>query len=96
MIEDNLNDEVIKIFIESWLVKYDNFTLMQHFVEKSFNGYKVVFRLNGRQLELFAIDDHKVLERVQIVDVDTNKCIAFAMKAYLVFHKAICEIKKNH
>lgn len=96
MMDNSLNDEIIKIFIESWLVKYENFTLIQHSVEKSFNGYKVVFRLNDRQLELFAIDDHKVLERVQIVDVNTNKCIAFAMEAYLVFHKTICEIKKNH
>lgn len=96
MIEDNLNDEVIKIFIESWLVKYENFILKQCFVEKSFSGYRVAFRLNDRQLQLYSIDDHKVLERVQIVDVDTNKCIAFAMEAYLIFHKAICEIKKSH
>ncbi|ENU33384.1 hypothetical protein [Acinetobacter parvus] len=66
MIEDNLNDEVIKIFIESWLVKYENFILIQHSLEKSFNGYRVIFRLNGHQLELFSIDDHKVLEKVQI------------------------------
>ncbi|GEM_PF-5655532 len=96
MVEDNLNDEVIKIFIESWLVKYENFTLIQHPVEKSFNGYRVAFSLNDKQLELYTFDDHKVLERVQIVDVDTTKCIAFAMEAYLVFHKKICEIKKNH
>ena len=96
MVEDNLNDEMIKIFIESWLVKYENFTLMQHSIEKSFNGFKVGFRLNSRELELFVIDDHKVLEKVQIVDMKEDKCIAFAMKAYLVFHKTICEIKKNH
>lgn len=96
MIEGNLNDEVIKIFIESWLVKYENFILKQHFVEKSFNDYRVAFRLNDRQLELYAIDDHKVLEKVQILDMDTNKCIAFAMEAYLVFHKTICELKKSH
>lgn len=96
MVEDNLNDEVIKIFIESWLVKYENFTLIQNSVEKSFNGCRIAFRLNDRQLELYTVDDNKVLERVQIVDVDTNKCVAFAMDAYLVFHKTICEIKKSH
>lgn len=96
MVEGNLNDEVIKIFIESWLVKYENFILKQHFVEKSFNDYRVAFRVNDRQLELYAIDDHKVIEKVQILDIDTNKCIAFAMEAYLVFHKTICELKKSH
>ncbi|EFF81154.1 hypothetical protein HMP0015_3353 [Acinetobacter haemolyticus ATCC 19194] len=33
MTEDNLNDEVIKIFIESWLVKDENFTLVQQSLE---------------------------------------------------------------
>jgi len=96
MTEYNLNDEVIKIFIESWLAKYEGFILIEHVLEKSFNSYRVAFRLKDRQLELYAIDDNKVLERVQIVDVDTNKCVAFAMEAYLVFHKSICGIKKNH
>lgn len=96
MAESNLNDEVIKIFIESWLVKYENFVVMQHSIEKSFNGFKIGFRLNCRVLELFAIDDYQVLEKVQIVDMKEDKCIAFATKAYLVFHNTICEIKKNH
>ncbi|MGG2096813.1 MULTISPECIES: hypothetical protein [Acinetobacter] len=96
MTEDNLNDEVIKIFIESWLVKYENFTLVQQSLEKSFNDYKIVFRLRGRQLELCSINEAKVLKIVQIPDVDTDKCIAFAMEAYLVFHQVICDIKKNH
>lgn len=96
MTEYNLNDEVIKIFIESWLAKYEGFILIEHVLEKSFNSYRVAFRLNDRQLELYAIDDNKVLERVQIVDVDANKCVAFATKAYLIFHKTIGEITKSH
>lgn len=96
MVQDNLNDEVIKIFIESWLVKYENFVLTNYSLEKSFNGYKVAFRLKDRQLELFTIDEYKLLERVQIIDVETSKCLAFAIEAYLVFHKTICEIKKSH
>lgn len=96
MNEDNLNDEVIKIFIESWLVKYENFTLVQQSLEKSFNDYKVVFRLRGRQLELFSLNECKVLESIPISDIDADKCIAFAKQAYIAFHRAICEIKKNH
>ncbi|KXZ62331.1 hypothetical protein [Acinetobacter venetianus] len=96
MNEDNLNDEVIKIFIESWLVKYENFTLVQQSLEKSFHDYKVVFRLRGRQLELFSLNECKVLESIPISDIDADKCIAFAMEAYLVFHKTIGEITKSH
>jgi hypothetical protein len=96
MAEDNLNDEVIKIFIESLLVKHEGFTLMKHAIERSFNGYSIGFRLNVRQLELFTIDDNKVLERVQIVDMAASECITFAKQAYMILHRVICEIEKNH
>lgn len=96
MVENNLNDEVIKIFIESRLVKYENFNLVQGSIGRSFNRYDVVFRLNERHLELVAIEENKVLQEVPIVDMEAKECIAFAKQAYMVFHQAICEIKKNH
>ncbi|MEQ1310719.1 hypothetical protein [Acinetobacter sp. XH1639] len=96
MVENNLNDEVIKIFIESRLVKYENFNLVQGSIGRSFNRYDVVFRLNERHLELVSIEENKVLEKVQIVDMEASECIAFAKQAYMVFHQTICEIKKSH
>lgn len=96
MVENNLNDDVIKIFIESRLVKYEGFNLEQDYIGRSFNRCDVVFRLNERNLELVSIEENKVLKEVSIVDMEAKECIAFAKQAYIVFHQAICEIEKNH
>ncbi|UUM28382.1 hypothetical protein NQU59_04460 [Acinetobacter colistiniresistens] len=96
MVENNLNDEVIKIFIESRLVKYECFKQVQDYIGRSFNRCDVVFRLNERNLELVSVEENKVLQEVPIVDMEAKESIAFAKQAYMVFHQAICEIKKNH
>lgn len=91
-----LNDEIIKIFIESKLVECDGFTLVGSYLEKSYNGYIVVFKAENRQLLLHSTNDNKDLKSINLVDMKACKCIEFSIQSYNTFKECLSEIKKNH
>jgi hypothetical protein len=74
-----LNNEVIKIFIEGWLVKQDRFYLVNEQVKRG----DVVFDLKGNILVLKNIKSEKQFITITIpYDLQPSDCIAFAMKSY--------------
>lgn len=64
-----LNDEIIKTFIESKLVEYDGFVLIGNHLEKSFNGFDVIFEAKDKQLLLYSISNGKILKSLSLVDM---------------------------
>lgn len=79
-----LNSEVIKIFIEGWLVKQDCFCLVDRQVKRG----DVVFDLTDNILVLKNIESKKQYIAITIpYDLQLSDCIAFAMKSY-------CEISQ--
>lgn len=80
----SLNEEVIKIFIEGWLVKYHDFSIINDRVSKDKDGFNLLFQLDGSILELRDVYQEKVLISIKIPeDIDSKDCIAFAMKFYI-------------
>ncbi|OTG78528.1 hypothetical protein B9T23_00055 [Acinetobacter terrae] len=81
---NELNDEVIKIFIEGWLVKYHFFSLCNDKVEKRRNGVRVIFGLYNSRLELKDVAQDRVIISIEIPkDINSKDCMSFAMKSYL-------------
>lgn len=91
-----LNDEIIKIFIESKLVEHDGFVLVGNHLENSFNGFEVIFEARGRQLLLYSKRDSELLRSISLVDMEPYNCIEFSMKSYYSFKECLSEVKKNH
>ena len=80
----SLNTEVIKIFIEGWLVKYHDFSIIDDRVGKDENGFNLLFQLDGCILELIDVKQKNVLISTEIPeDLDAKDCIAFAMRFYI-------------
>lgn len=91
---EDLNNEVIKIFIEGWLVRYDNFLLIHNFVEKEINNHKVMFRLIEGNLELYIPSTQQILKAIQIQKIESAQCIAFAMQAYIEIKKSLMQFEE--
>ena len=80
----SLNEEVIKIFVEGWLVKYHGFSLVNDKVEKNIYEFNFIFQLLNSRLELKDLLQEKVIISIEIPeDMDSKDCISFAMKFYL-------------
>lgn len=80
----SLNEEVIKIFIEGWLVKYHGFSLVNDQVEKNSDGVNFIFQLLNSRLELKDLLQEKVVISIEIPEeMDSKDCMSFAMKSYL-------------
>ncbi len=80
----SLNEEVIKIFIEGWLVKYHGFSLVNDQVEKNSDGFNFIFQLLNSRLELKDLLQEKVVISIEIPEeMDSKDCMSFAMKSYL-------------
>lgn len=91
----SLNEEVIKIFIEGWLIKYHGFSLINNRVSKNNNRFNLLFQLDKSTLELRDLRQDKVLISIEIPEhIDSKDCIAFAMKFYIQVAK-FCE-KERH
>lgn len=91
----SLNKEVIKIFIEGWLVKYHGFSIINDRVGKDKEGFNLLFQLDGSILELRDVYQEKVLVSIEIPeDLDAKDCIAFAMRFYIQVAK-FCEKEKH-
>lgn len=85
-----LNYEVIKIFIEGWLVRYHGFYLVDNRVEKIHATNKIVFQLLNSSLELRNISENRVLVSILLPEyVESKDCIAIAMKLYLEIMQVI-------
>lgn len=80
----SLNEEVIKIFIEGWLVRYHGFSLVNDQVVKNSDGIKIVFQLLNSRLELKDLLQEGVVISIEIPEeMDSKDCMSFAMKSYL-------------
>ncbi|MDM1769979.1 hypothetical protein [Acinetobacter indicus] len=80
----SLNEEIIKIFIEGWLVKYHSFSLVNDQVVKNSDGVKIVLQLLNSRLELKDLLEERVVISIEIPEeMDSKDCISFAMKFYL-------------
>jgi hypothetical protein len=91
----SLNKEIIKIFIEGWLVKYHDFSIIGDGVGKDKGGFNLLFQLDGSILELRDINQKKVLISIEIPeDLDAKHCMAFAMRFYIQVAK-VCEKEKH-
>ena len=81
-----LNNEVIKIFIEGWLVKQDRFCLVDRQVKRG----DVVFDLTDNILVLKNIRSEKQFIAITIpYDLQPRDCIAFAVKSYYEISQVI-------
>lgn len=75
-----LNHEVIKIFIESKLVRHYGFALIDDELKKK----QIVFRLDNSILTLSETRNGRKLISISIPnDIESADCISFAMKSYL-------------
>lgn len=85
-----LNYEVIKIFIEGWLVKYHGFSLNDNQVEKLNSTNRIVLQLHNSELELKNISEDRVLVSIHLPEyIDSKDCISIAMKSYLQIFQVI-------
>ena len=79
-----LNYDVIKIFIEGWLVSYHGFSLNGNQVEKLHLTSRIVFQLHNIELELKDVSQERVLVSILLPKyIDSKDCISIAMKSYL-------------
>jgi len=79
-----LNYEVIKIFIEGWLVRYHGFSFNDNQVEKLNLTNQIVLQLHNSELKLKNIYEDKVLVSILLPEcIDSKDCISIAMKSYL-------------
>ena len=91
----SLNNEIIKIFIEGWLVKYHDFSIIDDRIIKNKDEFNLLFQLDGCILELIDVKQKKVLISTEIPeDLDAKDCIAFAMRFYIQVAK-FC-LKEKH
>lgn len=80
----NLNEDVIKIFIEGWLVRYHGFSLVENQVMKNSDRFKFVFQLFNSKLELKDLLQDRVVIAIEIPDeMNSKECMSFAMESYL-------------
>lgn len=79
-----LNYEVIKIFIEGWLVGYHGFTLNDDHVEILNSSKLIVFQLHNSELKLKNVSEDRVLVSILLPEnIDSKDCILIAIKSYL-------------
>lgn len=79
-----LNYEVIKIFIEGWLVSYHGFILNGNHVEKINLTSRIVLQLCNSEIGLKNISEDKVLVSILLPEyIDSKDCISIAIKLYL-------------
>ena len=81
-----LNEEIIKIFIESWLVKCQSFLLFDDQVEKRTDGNRILFQLLNSKLEL---KDMLMISIEIPKDMNSKECILFAKNSYLEITQVI-------
>lgn len=85
-----LNEEVVKIFIEGWLVRYHSFSLFNNQVEKISDEVRIVFELRDSRLELKNVLQDRILSSIKIArDMDAKDCMSFAMQSYLQIAQVI-------
>lgn len=81
-----LNHEVIKIFIESKLVRQYGFALIDDELKKR----QIVFRLNDSILTLSETKNGRKLISISIPnDIESADCMSFAIKSYLRISEVI-------
>lgn len=79
-----LNQEVIKIFIESRLISCHSFYLFNDHVEKRKGDSKILFELRNSKLELRNMQNDRVLISIKIPEnIDSTQCISFAKKSFV-------------
>lgn len=77
----DLNKEVIKIFIEGWLVRHHGFILKNNQVEKNEKVRTLIFHLIEDKLELYDISNKQVIISIELPKLIASKdCISLAVR----------------
>ena len=85
-----LNEEVIKIFIESQLISCHSFCLFNDYVEKKEGDSRIVFELRNSRLELHSMRDDRIIVSIEIPkSIDSTQCVSFAKKSFLEISQVI-------
>lgn len=85
-----LNQEVIKIFIESRLISCHSFYLFNDHVEKREGDSRLVFELRNSRLELHSLRHNRIIVSIEIPEnIDSTQCVSFAKKSFLEISQVI-------